>query len=143
MSNDDQQQWSDRAAESYGTDGEVSPRKSNQKWGSRKLDFINAANYRLPGATFKVACCILKYINQRTEKAWPSQETIALETKLSVRTVKRAVRELVRTGWYDRRIVRGRDGKTHNIYTIRWENVQTAFDSAAQERLAQKLRGSP
>jgi hypothetical protein len=37
----------------------------------------------------------------------------------------------------DRRSV-WREGKTYNVYTIRWQNVQAAFDKLAEERIARK-----
>jgi hypothetical protein len=112
--------------------------KSNQKWTSRKMDYINAANCCLPGAAFKVAICILNHANQRSEQAWPSQETIALETALSERTVMRAIKQLVHTGWIERRTTRGTDGLAHNVYTIRWKNIQAAFDKLAEAPIARK-----
>ena len=102
------------------------------------MDYINAANCCLPGAAFKVAICILNHANQRSEQAWPSQETIAVETALSERTVKRAIKQLVHTGWIERRTTRGTDGFAHNVYTIRWKNIQGAFDKLAEARIARK-----
>jgi hypothetical protein len=113
------------------------PPKTNRTWTSRKMDYIDAANLRLPGAPFKVAVCILNHANQRTEKAWPSQETIALRTGLNVRTVERAVGEIVKIGWIGRHTV-WTNGKKRNIYTVLWRNVQAAIDELAEVRLAKK-----
>ena len=99
------------------------------------MDYINEANRCLPGAPFKVAVCILNHANQRTEQAWPTQQTIATKTGLKLPTVKKAVARAVRDGWIERRTV-WKEGKTYNVYTIRWENVQAAFDKLAEERLA-------
>jgi DNA-binding MarR family transcriptional regulator len=111
--------------------------KPNQSWTSRKMDYIDAANHRLAGGPFKVAVCILQHANQRTEQAWPSQETIAAKTKLSVPTVKRHVRTLRRMGWVETHVV-WKDGKTHNVYTVLWQNVQAALDEIAEERILRR-----
>src|SRR5215471_10718152 len=72
--------------------------KRNRSWTSRKMDYINEANRCLPGAPFKVAVCILNHANQRTEQAWPTQQTIATKTGLKLPTVKKAVARAVRYG---------------------------------------------
>lgn len=95
-------------------------------------------NCRLAGAPFKVAVCILQHANEGTERAWPSYKTIAARTKLAVPTVKLAVKEIVRTGWIEKRTVRGPDGKLHNIYKILWQNVQEALDDIVAARAAKK-----
>ena len=104
------------------------------------MDYINAANRSLPGASFKVAVCILNHANRRSEEAWPTQQTIAAKTGLKLPTVKKAVARAVRDGWIDRRTV-WKEGKRYNVYTIRWQNVQAAFDKIAEERLARKING--
>src|SRR5215468_7388188 len=109
--------------------------KRNRSWTSRKMDYINEANRCLPGAPFKVAICILNHANQRTEQAWPTQQTIATKTGLKLPTVKKAVAKAVRDGWIERHTV-WKEGKTYNVYTIRWQNVQAAFDKLAEQRLA-------
>jgi hypothetical protein len=86
----------------------------NQSWTSRKMDYIDAANGLLSGGQFKVAVCILQHANQRTEQAFPSQETIALRTRLSVPTVKRHVGALRRKGWVKVHVI-WKDGKPHNV----------------------------
>jgi hypothetical protein len=120
--------------------GEPSQGNRNQKWTSRKMDYIDAANGLLSGGQFKVAVCILQHANQRTEQAFPSQETIALRTRLSVPTVKRHVGVLRRKGWVKIHVV-WKDGKPHNVYTVCWDNVQAGLDLLAEQRLAKKLAG--
>jgi len=102
------------------------------------MDYIDAANFVLAGAAFKVAVCILQHANEQTEKAWPSYKTIASRTHLSVPTVKREVTKLVRTGWIEKRTIRGGDGRLHNIYRVLWQNVQTTLDDIVAERIARK-----
>src|SRR5262249_1691315 len=115
--------------------------KRNQSWTSRKMDYIDAANLRLAGAPFKVAVCILQHANEGTEKAWPSQESIAFRTGLNIKTVERAIGKLVEIDWIGRYTVWG-NGKKHNVYTVLWHNVQSAIDDLAEERLRQKQRAA-
>jgi hypothetical protein len=110
--------------------------KRNQSWTSRKMDYIDAANLSLAGAPFKVAVCIIQHANRRTEQAWPTQQTIATKTGLKLPTVKKAVAKAVRDGWIERRTV-WKEGKTYNV-TIRWQNVQAAFDKLTEERITRK-----
>jgi len=102
------------------------------------MDYIDAANFVLAGASFKVVVCVLQHANEGTERAWPSYKTIASRTHLSVPTVKREVTKLVRSGWIEKRTVRGPDGRLHNIYKILWQNVQAALDDMVTERIAKK-----
>ena len=103
------------------------------------MDYINAANCSLAGGPFKVAVCILNHANRDTERAWPSQETIARKTGFSVPTVKRHVATLRRKGWIKIDVV-WKEGKSHNVYTICWQAVQAALDRLTEQRIAERKR---
>jgi predicted transcriptional regulator len=118
---------------------ESRPINRNQSWTSRKMDYINAANCCLAGGPFKVAVCILNHVNQHTELAWPSQETIAAKTGFSVPTVKRHVATLRRKEWIKTRVV-WKEGKSHNVYTVCWQTVQAALDKLTEQHMAERNR---
>lgn len=48
-----------------------------------------------------VALALEQYMNGSAANAWPSVPTLALSTALSVRTVQRALQNLVRDGWLE------------------------------------------
>src|SRR5262249_11671955 len=112
--------------------------KRNQSWTSRKMDWIDAANASLTGPSFKVAVCIMQHVNEDSGQAWPTRKAIAARTGLKIDTIKRAIGDVVRKGWFDRRIIM-KDGKRYNIFTVRWPNVQAVFDRITEERIAENV----
>jgi len=105
------------------------------------LDWMTAAAYdrRLKPSDFRIAFTIAQHANEKTGKAFPSQETIADLCGINVKTVKRAVKLLGQTGWLKIRKTRGYDPKnkkweTRNIYWLRHDNVLTVFDMMADSK---------
>jgi hypothetical protein len=130
-------------------DDSKSARKSNQSFTSRKMDWLDAAQYdrRVIPSYFKIAFVIAQHINGETGKGFPSQETIADLTGLSVETVKRAIKRLVAIGYLKKRQSRGyvpTTGKweTRNVYWLRFENVQPMFDMRADAKRGRKNRNT-
>lgn len=70
-------------------------------------------------AAVSVGCVLIDRCNLKTQLCYPSIELIAAETMYDVRTVKRALRELKRTGW----ISSTRRGR-NNFYIINWERPE-------------------
>jgi hypothetical protein len=80
---------------------------------------MQTANIFTPSA-LKVAFCLLyRHLNGRTGRCDPSEETLAEETSLTVRGVKKAVAELSGSGWW--RIGQGRGRGHRNHYWPRFE----------------------
>ena len=114
---------------------------SNQSFTGAKLDWMTAVAYdrRLQPMNFRIPFFIAQHANDKTGKAFPSQETIADLCGINVKSVKRAVKRLHETGWLKIRRSRGYDPKnkkweTRNIYWLRHNNVQTMFDLMADSK---------
>lgn len=59
----------------------------------------------------------LRYRQGKNEGCYPSHKRIAADTKCSVSTVKRAINELIKAGYIEKRNRRRSNGaKTSNIY---------------------------
>jgi DNA-binding transcriptional regulator YhcF (GntR family) len=123
-----------------------SPRgKRNQTFTGDKLDWMSAVSHRKP-SYFVIAFWIAQHISGRWREGFPSQQTLAELTGLSVPTVKRAVKWLEVNGWlnvkrertYDHK---ARKYKTHNTYSLRMDNVQAALDDIAVLRHRRRLKG--
>jgi hypothetical protein len=109
------------------------------------MDWMTAAAYdrRLKPSDFRVAFVIAQHINGKTGKAFPSRDEIADKAATSVETVKRTIRLLQETGWLTIRRNRTYDPKTRgwktrNSYWLRYENVQTIFDTINASRLGRR-----
>ncbi len=66
---------------------------------------------------FAVYCVLCRHAHNETQVAWPSQRTIADLAWLSLNTIKKAIRALVKA-----KLIsvskRGRIGRQHNVYTL-------------------------
>jgi len=123
--------------------------KSNLSFTGAKLDWMTAAAYdrRLKPSDFRIAFTIAQHANEKTGKAFPSQETIADLTGTSLDTVQRAVKLLAETGWLKLRRSRGYDPKkktweTRNIYWLRHDNVLMIFDAMADSKRKRRNRNT-
>lgn len=54
---------------------------------------------RLPGLQFRVGLCISTYVNSKSGLAWPAQETIGKDTRISPENVSAAIKHLIIKGW--------------------------------------------
>lgn len=116
-------------------------RKALATFTSHKMDWINAIaeDRRLGPIECRVAVAIGRYVNQKTLKAWPSQETIADKAGgISVRQVQRAVKRLCDTGWLtrERKLRIGASDHPSNVYTMRFENFAAAYKSTSSPSLS-------
>ena len=67
-----------------------------------------AADSSLPEGASRLAICLAGYVNQRSRDAWPTQETLATELSVNIRTVRRTIAEMeahghlevVARGWH-------------------------------------------
>jgi hypothetical protein len=106
---------------------EIRPQsKLKPSFAGEKLDWIDAISRRAPPFYVPVGVQIVQHMNRKTRRARPTQERLAAITRLSVETVKRAVKWFEDGGWL--RITRRRvyaDGKwkTRNFYWLRMDNV--------------------
>jgi hypothetical protein len=120
-------------------------RKTNRKFTSIKMDWNAALAYdpRLKHAHFRVGFVMMQYANEAADnpwRVWPSQKTIAHEAgRMSVRYAQEAIDRLVETKWLHRHSV-WRGGKTHNSYTLLFDNVQAILEVMAMERQARKKK---
>lgn len=62
---------------------------------------------------------ILAHLNRRSDKAWPSRTRLAKTLHISMRTVVRAVPELVNGGWFVREIGTGKRSSRYEINPLR------------------------
>ena len=91
-----------------------------------KLDWIDAVSRRAPPFYVPVGVQIVQHMNKRTRRARPAQERLAARTRLSVATVKRAVKWYEDGGWLRvtrRRVYETGKWKTRNFYWLRMDNV--------------------
>lgn len=87
------------------------------------------ADSRVTGNAFKVACCIINHVNEKTGTAWPSVQTISIKTSLPPRVVERALKLLREIGWLaSERVFDRRSRKTHNIYRLLTDNMSAIAD---------------
>jgi hypothetical protein len=109
---------------------------------SAKLDWITATAYdkQLSPNAFRVGVIIAQHVNEKTGRAYPSEQLIADRAGISRHTVMRSVKLLQDTGWL--RIKRkktfdskAKTHKTRNSYWLRHENVSAA-------RLGRRSKGA-
>ena len=108
---------------------------------------MTAAAYdrRLKPSDFRVAFVIAQHANEKTGKAYPSEELIADRIGTSVRTVVRSVGLLNEIGWLRKKQKRTYDPKTktwktRNVYWLPHENVQIIFDAITASRLGRRFK---
>jgi hypothetical protein len=121
--------------------------KRNVSFTGAKMDWMTAAAYdrRLKPSDFRVAFVIAQHVNEKTGKAYPTEELIADRIGTSVRTVMRSVGLLQEHGWL--RIKRKRTydpknktWKTRNIYWLRFDNVQIVFDAITASKIGRRFK---
>lgn len=117
--------------------------KKKRTFSGDKFELQKAANAdtRVTGNAFKVLCCILDHVNEKTGIAWPSVGTIAVKTRLPVRVVERALRLLREIGWIaSERVYDPRSHKTHNVYRVLTGNMNAIVDEQVALLEASKER---
>jgi DNA-binding MarR family transcriptional regulator len=94
---------------------------------ARQLE-LEGARSPMAGESMSVLICLLSYANQVTLEAWPAQETIAHETDLEKRTVRRCLDTLEEAGWLERgpRAVTGRRGRPPVSYRLTLPGLEEA-----------------
>ena len=107
-------------------------------WVKRKLDWLEAVaedprTRGLPGAiAVKLAT---RYLNSRSEEAWPGIERLAEELRANPRNIRRAINVLVASGWLGRERGGGRGKSNH--YRIKegvHARVSAVVKGGAQDR---------
>jgi hypothetical protein len=86
----------------------------------RKLAWLQAlaTDPRLSAFAVRVAVrLVTKYLNGKSETAWPHVETLAADLAVDRRSVQRALAPLVEAGWLERHLERGRGHA--NVYRIK------------------------
>jgi len=78
------------------------------------LELLTCASELSGSAICVGAHIVLRYVNNDTESAWPSQDAIANGTGKTVKTIQRAVRELEHRGWFE--VVRGNGRSLTTLY---------------------------
>lgn len=93
------------------------------------LDMNCNENFERPNNKF-LLICILRYYNNTTGSAWPSQQTLIDMTGLSRSTIHRATEELEHRGFL-KVTCTVKDGQRHNIYRITNKVFATASHKPA------------
>jgi hypothetical protein len=90
----------------------------NETWTARKLKWLEALakDDLMRGLPLAIGVLLaIRYLNGKTENAWPAIGTLAEELDTDRRAVQRAINRLVASGWL-RRTVRG--GRDTNRYML-------------------------
>jgi hypothetical protein len=111
--------------------------QTNQTFTSRKLDWLRCLCFdpMLLPYDFRVAFVIAQHINQRTQTARLSDETIADESAGSDCNVKRSRARLREAGW-----LTWRRTQTANVYKLRFEKMSGIMDAIIVSRDARNER---
>jgi hypothetical protein len=122
-------------------------RKSNQTFTGQKMDWLTAVWRNAPPSYFMIGYGIANHINGRTGKGYPTQEWLAELTRLSVPTVKRAVKFFEKGGWLavERKYIydhKAKKWKTRNVYSMDFQCVQDALDGITVMRHGRRKRQS-
>jgi hypothetical protein len=78
-----------------------------------------AADSSLPEGASRLAICLAGYVNQRSRDAWPTQETLATELSVNIRTVRRTITEMDERGHLE---VVSRGWHRSNSYRPIWKD---------------------
>lgn len=123
--------------EAVPTDYTPPPRKS--KW------LMYAATCFLPlpieGSDKAVLACLISHANVRDGRNDPGQDTIAEETGLSERTVKRCIKRLLKSPY----LKRDRRARASSAYHVQWSALEaewTAFQTRSRERSERRKRAN-
>jgi Helix-turn-helix domain len=105
---------------------------------SHKMDLINAlvADHTILPSDKLVAICIVQCIGDKTGHGYPSDETIADKTALSVETVKRARKNLRAAGW----LTWKRRFRTSSLYWVLAEPMAAVAERQQVLALSRKDR---
>jgi hypothetical protein len=95
----------------------------DRPWVHVTVDFVR---YGLSSNAFKVFMVLKTYANERRDidkdglEVWPSQETIAADAGVSIRTCRRALAKLSQLGLLvAHRVGVGMRGHAHNVYVLK------------------------
>lgn len=118
--------------------------KRNRTFTEDKMDWLTAGR-RTPSSYFKIGFFLVQHLNGRFGKGWPSQELLAEICCTSLPTVKRAVKFFEDKGWLKVERKRTYDYKTrtwttHNVYSLRRDNVQNGLDELTMIRRRRRLK---
>lgn len=80
--------------------GEVTA-EEKRSFASWKFDLLDAlaVDRRLSPLHFRVAYCLLQFMNSRTGRIYPGQDLLAARLGVSVDTIQRAIKGLAKAGW--------------------------------------------
>jgi hypothetical protein len=98
---------------------------TEENFTSRKLNWVGGVLHdrMVPPWAFEVAYCIISHLNAGNGRAFVSDETVADETGISVRTVRRARCLLRVAGW-----LRWRRTSTANVYEPLFGKINAMLD---------------
>ena len=88
---------------------------------------------RISASAKAVAAALIWHANSKTGRCDPGQKRLAYETRLSRRTVRKAVTELLKRGFI--LFARVRRGYRTNAYQINWPGLRRAFEEFEQRVL--------
>lgn len=84
-----------------------------------RIQEYNLENYNLSAKAVLVFQNLLSHMNYRTMECWPSLKKIAAECKLSLSSVQRGIRELLKEGLITKESrFRDNHSQTSNLYVI-------------------------
>jgi hypothetical protein len=108
-------------------------------FGTWKLDLLHAINSdpHLQPSDVAVALALVKHLSVKTFSAWPSQETLAEITHMSVRNVDKCLKRLRHAGWLQ--WARGNMQKS-NVYSFDEYKVGQEIARMKREDVARKTR---
>jgi predicted transcriptional regulator len=86
----------------------------------------------------RVAWRLLSYANHETGCAWPAVETLATEVKANERSVRRSLKRLVETGWFQSESGKGR-GRTSRY----WPNLVRIEGRTEEDVVAEVVEDKP
>jgi DNA-binding transcriptional regulator YhcF (GntR family) len=92
-------------------------------------------NLELSGQAFKLYCILKSYCFDNKTSCFPSQKTLAYRLNKSVRTVQRALKELVKFGL----VIVKRRGSISNIYELNIKHHKAKDNSKRKVNIHEKL----
>lgn len=104
---------------------------SEETFTSRKLNWVRCVMHDplVPPWAFEIAYCIISHVNASYGRAFVSDETLADESGISVRTVRRARSLLHAAGWLN-----WKRTSTANVYEPLFEKVNGMLDAILIKR---------
>jgi hypothetical protein len=98
--------------------------------------FAAVAILKISGSQKTVLGCLVDHANPKNGLCYPSEALIAAETGLPIRTVERAVADLLLTPYLSRK----RRNQSSNIYSINFDALLEAWDDYKGRGAAYRLR---